>query len=417
MSLQTLREKRGSLVKEMQDLLKKATEESRALTGEEEQQFDKLEADESALKKTIEKEERAVKLAAEMAESRGRQSEDRPAEERGTVDQQELERRAFESYLRYGEQGMNPEERAALASRRATIGPEEKRALTVTTSGGGYTIPQGFSGKLEEALKFFGGMRKVATVMPTDTGAQLPYPTVNDTSNTGALLDINTQVSAQDLTFGVVTFDAYKYSSKLVLVPVELLQDSAFDLMNWLPGKLGERLGRITNTHFTTGDGSAKPNGIVTAATLGKTGATGQTTSITYDDLVDMEHAVDAAYRQTGCSWMFHDTTLKAIKKLKDSQNRPLWQPNVQAGQADSILGYPFTVNNDVAVMAASAKSVLFGVLSKYLIRDVKAVTVLRLQERYADFHQVGFLAFSRHDGDLLDAGTHPVVYYANSAT
>ena len=119
---------------------------------------------------------------------------------------------------------------------------------------------------------------------------------------------------------------------------------------------------------------------------------------------------------------MFADSTLKALKKIKipqfsgDTNGMPLWQPGLVQGQPDRILGYPFVINQDVAAMAASAKAIVFGDLSKYLIRDVRDVTLLRLDERYAENHQVAFLAFSRHDGDLLDAGTDPVKLFVNPA-
>jgi HK97 family phage major capsid protein len=113
---------------------------------------------------------------------------------------------------------------------------------------------------------------------------------------------------------------------------------------------------------------------------------------------------------------------LKALKKIKipqysgDTAGVPLWQPGLVAGQPDTILGYPFVINQAMAAMAASAKSIIFGDLSKYLIRDVRDVQLIRLDERFAEYHQVGFLAFSRHDGDLLDAGTDPVKHYINAA-
>jgi HK97 family phage major capsid protein len=148
----------------------------------------------------------------------------------------------------------------------------------------------------------------------------------------------------------------------------------------------------------------------------------GQTTSVIYDDLVDLFHSVDVAHRMSpGCKWMLADSSIKVIKKIKDSTGRPLWQPGVSAGAGagfpDTILDKPYVLNNDIAVMAANAKSILFGDLSKYKIRQVMGFTLLRLVERYAEFGQVGFLAFMRADGNLIDAGSNPVKYYQNSAT
>jgi HK97 family phage major capsid protein len=257
--------------------------------------------------------------------------------------------------------------------------------------------------------------RSASSSIPT-RGNALPIPTDNDTSNSGAILTENTQTGAQDVTFGAVTLNAYTYTSKLVLVSNQLLQDSAFNLDAFLSGKLGTRIARAINTHFTTGDGASKPNGVVTAATLGKAGATGQTASIIWDDIIDLHHSVDPSYRRNG-RFMMADSSLKIIKKLKDGDGRYLWQSGVALKEPDTIDGKPYTVNQDMAAMATSAKPLLFGDFSKYFIRKVTGVQVLRLVERYADYNQTGFLAFERWDGNLVDAGTHPVKYYANAAS
>ena len=155
-------------------------------------------------------------------------------------------------------------------------------------------------------------------------------------------------------------------------------------------------------------------------STSGKVGTTGQTTTVIYDDLIDLQHSIDPAYRP-GAQFMFHDNSLKVIRKIKDSQNRPIFVPGYESGSPggvpDSILGNGFQINQDMAQMAANAKSILFGALNKYKLRMVKDVTMLRLVERYADQLQVAFILFLRADGRLLDAGTNPVKYYQNSAT
>jgi HK97 family phage major capsid protein len=157
---------------------------------------------------------------------------------------------------------------------------------------------------------------------------------------------------------------------------------------------------------------------VVTGAQSYGTTAAGNATGVTYDNLVNLIHSVDPAYRDNA-EWMFNDSTLRAIKQIKDSQNRPLWQQDMALGERPTILGYPYVINQDVAVMAANAKSILFGDFSYYLIREVQDLRVLRLDERYADYLQAGFLAFVRTDGLLANAGgtNAPIKYYANSAT
>lgn len=329
--------------------------------------------------------------------------------------------KAFQSYLMRGRSGLSAHEVNILqAGYRAPDG-KIKMAQTETTSGGGYLIPSGFSGKLEEALKFFGGILGNVEEFSTETGNPLPWPSVNDTAQQGRLLGINTQATETDFVFGQpVTFGAYTFTSDSVLVPIQLIQDSYFDLDSFIPRKLGERLGRAMNKQFTTGTGSNAPTGIVTAAIaagLNVQMPTGNMTGLNADSLIDLEHAVDPAYRN-GAKYMFNDLTLKAIKKLKDSYGRYLWLPGLAAADPNTINNYPYVINQDMAVMASNAYPAVFGDLTKFKVRRVAGdVTVLRLAERYADYLQVGYIAFLRADSNLVDAGTHPVATLQNSTT
>ena len=288
---------------------------------------------------------------------------------------------------------------------------KEFRAQSTTNSAGGYTIPEGFSNELEKALLAFGGVRRVARVVRTASGNDIPWPTVNDTSNKGAILAENTQVSEQDVTFGSVTVGAYKYSSKLIRVSAELMQDSAFNLGAELGSMIGERIGRITAEHFTTGTGSSQPQGIVTGAAAGVTAASA--TAITIDELIDLMNSVDPAYQASASAgFMMHNSVKAALRKLKDSNGQYLWQPGLTASDPDTLLGKPVVINQEMASsIATGEKTVLFGAMDKFLIRDAGGIKLARMDERYRDYDQTGFVAFSRHDSVLLDAGTNPVKY------
>jgi len=408
-----LRQERRSLVEQMRSLVSRAEAEKRGLDGLETEQWEKLDAASNALDSRIERLERVERDSyADIPEARAASREIASAPPR--VDD-ELRDIAFGKYLRNGMQALLPEERNILASGYQAF--PETRALSVgTDSAGGYTVSKIFDTTVQTSMLAYGGMMNVATRIPTATGGQLLIPTSDDTGNVGAILAENTQVSEQDVSFGQTTIDTYTYSSKLIRVSFQLLQDAFFPLETWLAERLGERLGRIMNTHFTTGDGSSKPYGIVTGASLGKTGAAGQTTTIIYNDLVDLEHSIDPSYR-VGSAFMMSDAALKTLKKLVDGQSRPLWQPGLTVGEPSTILGYPYYINQDVAVPAASAKSLLFGRLEKYYWRDVQGIQVMRLSERYSDYLQVGFMAFARAGGRLIDAGTDPVKYYQHPAS
>ncbi len=317
----------------------------------------------------------------------------------------------FNKWLRNGDSALSAEDWRSV---RATMS-------TTTGSQGGYSVQTDVAARLLNQLKDFGGMRAVSTVIQTDKGNDIQFPTSDGTSEVGELIGQNTTATASDPSFGTLTHSVYKYSSKIVAVPYELLQDSQIDVEAFVRDRLAERLGRITNTHFTTGTGSGQPNGIVTASAAGKTGATGQTTSVIFDDLVDLIHSIDPAYRALGrCRFMMNDGSLAKIRKLKDTGGRPIFMPGYDGlggAMADTVLGYPVTVNSDVAVMAANAKSILFGDFTYYTIRDVMDVRLFRFEDSaYAKLGQVGFLAWLRTGGNLVGNGVE-VKHYANSAT
>lgn len=440
-----IREAINKLGTDMTALTTKCREDKREMTPEEEVSFDKMDADREKHLKT---EARLLKVA-DLEQGGGRRAEPRQPSPRhgggndgqrakmtaadqlegmrawliaGTEDSLTGEQRAAAERI-----GINPESKrmrlrlpahAMRSTRPDDVKKWEERALSTLTAtspeDGSYLIANELMDPLERALLDFGGIRQVATVRRTTTGANLPIPTSDDTSNEGALLAENTITVEKDTEFGQLVLGAYKFTSKKVLVSMELMQDSATDLAAFLGAALGERIGRIVNRYCTTGTGSSQPNGIVTAATSSGIALAAKTP--TYAELVAIEHTVDAAYR-SGAGWMFNDTMLAEIKKIVETTTgRPIWLPNMAGGAPDTILSYPYTINShmDVASATGSGKSILFGRLSKYILRDVRDVMLLRLDELYAEYGQVAFLAFSRQDGDLLDAGTHPVKYAAN---
>jgi HK97 family phage major capsid protein len=434
-----LRQKQARLATQMRALVDTAKKADRGLNTEERTQWQNMLTEFDANEETIKAEERIVSIETGLGSIPEDQlvpafAADQPVDPRfstrprGRQKDNSPHGKAFAKWLRGGMSALLPDEQTLMQSR--SIGLESmgiQNAQTVTTSGGGYLIPQGFSDALEEALKWYGGILGVVDVFETDTGAPLPWPTDNDTVNKGRLLAINTQLTTTDLVFGQVTFNAYMGTSDIVLVPIQLMQDSYFDMDTYVARKLGIRLGRLMNFQCTMGAGAGNaPNGIqpaVVAAGLTVQGAVGSSTSIGYKDLVNVYHLVDPAYRERpSAKFMFHDTTLRAIRQLVDQAGRPLWQPGISAGFGNgfppTILDKPYVVNNDMPVMAASAYAVLFGDMSLYKVRRVAGgVTIMRLVERYADYLQVGFLGFERFDGQLLDAGTHPIGAWQNSAT
>lgn len=422
MTAREKREQRARLAVQARAILDAAEKETRALTAEEDAKFNAIHADMARLKTEADRmdlqAETERELGAEVERRSGREDAGAGAAPDPKADE-EAERAAFRAWLLGDTSRISPEQRAILQRRRENL-PPEIRALTVGTgASGGYTVPTGFSGQMDVAMKAIGGLFQAAEIIPTDAGNDLPWPTATDTANSAAILGENTAAASNvDPTFGSVTLKAYNYATTMVLVPIQLLQDSAFNIEAFLARILGERIGRGFNAHGTTGTGTNQPQGVVTAAALGKTGANGQTTSIIYDDLADLVFALDPAYR-LNAKFMMNDSTLAAISKIKGTDGQPLWTFGVMDMDQITIMGrrYPIVINQSMAVMAASAKSVLFGDFGHYKIRKVKDVVVMKLVERYADSLQVGFIGFCRMDGRMVDASGACVKYYANSAT
>lgn len=289
----------------------------------------------------------------------------------------------------------------------------ESRASTAATDGG-EMIAESFSGQLELAMIAAGGVRARAQVLRTRTGAPLPWPTIDDTPNSGRLVAEEAAVTETDIVTGEVVLNAFKYSSDAVLVSAELLEDSEFNLATVVADILGERLARRSNNVLTLGTGTGQPRGIVVASTVGVTAASA--TAITALEVIDLVHSVNRRGRARA-AFMMHDQVLRVLRRLVDSQNRPLWEPNIQAGVPETLYGYPIEINDDmVSTLAINGRSILFGDLSAYKVREVGSIRFRRLQERYADTDREGFLAFWRGDGDLVDPGAYRVRHLQQAA-
>ena len=422
-SIQALREQRNTAAVALRKLVDDNPGDK--WTGECDAKYEAMCAEIENVDKEIARVEKAIQLTGAHRDTIDGLA-DRDGLRRSEAEAEEEQRtNAFKAWLRGGASALSPE--ALMANNKAirSLRGFDIRAAQSegTNSAGGYLVPTTTVAALLVELKAFGGMRSVATILSTSSGETMNWPTLDDTGNTGELVAENAAAGSQDMTFGSVSLVPYKFSSKKFAVSFELIQDSVVDVDGIVNKAAAIRLGRAQNTYFTTGTGTSQPKGVVVAAASGKAGATGQTTSIIYDDLVDLEHSVDPAYRgMPSVGWMFHDNTLKVLKKLKDGQARPLWLPGLSGLDGpigrNSLMGYGYTINQDVAVMAASAKSVLFGTFDQYIIRDVMSVLMFRFDDSaFISNGQIGFLAWMRSAGNYVASSNSSMKYYANSAS
>lgn len=427
-------EEQNKIWERMQELQRRS-ETGDGWTQEDRNNWDDAEKRLNEVSSDIERFQRAAKLEkvdrGQIVDTRSDGGEVETPEAQSEKRAKEYEQ-AFSQYLRFGMEPLDIEQRQLLLAHDVNRNPELRAQGVATNTAGGYLVPPGYRRVMQEVMKAYGGLMNYANVITTDSGQPLQWPTVDETGNIGAILAENTQISQAAVTWGTRTLGAYVYTSNLVLVSLQLLQDSAFDLDQWLPTQLGRRIGRAQAAHFITGTGSGQPTGITTNVTVGKTGATGQTLTITYDDLIDLEHSVDPAYRvparygygdvqgmdadNQSAMYVLNDSSLKVIRKLKDTQGRPLWVPVPAPGFPATINGWPYVIDQGMPNMAANAKSILFGdIKAGYIIRQVQGIQMVRLTERYMDFLQVGFFGFSRLDAAPDDPNA--VKAYQNSAT
>lgn len=420
-----LRHKAGQLAKRQQELLDTAVEK---LSKEQDAEFDKLHIEETELLAQAEKIERFEKIShedeekAQEVETHLKKGDLKPEEKK------EVEAIALKSYLLTGsvpeelKAYMRPaqkekDDQSLISQELSKYGIKLANQQSTTDGSGGYTIPQGFQAELEKAMKEFGGMYDVSRILKTSSGNPLDWPMVNDTANRGYLLAEagNAETSAQKFTDATKAFAAYKFTSGLLRLSSELVEDSAFNMPAEVISMLSERMARAINYYATLGSGSGQPEGVTVGANYGVSLAAGG--APTYDNWVDLEHSVDPAYRGKA-RYMFHDKTLKTLKKLKDSQNLPVWLTSMREGEPSTVFGKPYTINQDMAFGATnSAKIALFGDFTKYVIRQVAGMRIVRLNERFADTDEIGFVVFFRFDSKVLDAGGHPIAYARNDAT
>jgi HK97 family phage major capsid protein len=317
----------------------------------------------------------------------------------------------FGKFLRGGTRALDNRQLGVLQSGYKDLTGETRALGTGTGGAGGYTIPQDFQRRITERMATFGGMRQVANVITTESGAALPWPGNNDTGNLGTILDENTAMSELDVVFTTNTLSAFMYVSGLVRVSYQLLQDSFFDLEDFLSRKLGERIGRIQNRHFTIGVDTTQPQGLVVGATSALTAASA--TAVTLAELMTLSRSIDPAYRGSA-AWMMNDTTFGEIAALADTTGRPLWQPDLTGGDQGRLLGYPVVINQDMPNTATGQRPIAFGDYRQaYIIRDVRGIQMTRLDERFAEYLQVGFFAYARADGGIDDAAAVRVITMA----
>ena len=278
---------------------------------------------------------------------------------------------------------------------------EAVNALQIgTDSEGGYLVPDEYESTLIEKLHDENIIRQYATVIKSSNGDK-KIPVVAGYGE-ATWTDEEAAYTESDDSFGVITLGAHKLTS-IIKVSEELLNDSAFDLEQYISKEFVRRMAAAEENAFINGTGTGRPTGILQTAETGKT--TAAAAAITADEVIDLYHSLRSPYRKNAV-FIANDSTVKAIRQLKDSTGMYLWQPGLKEGQPDTLIGNRIISSAYMPEIGAGKKPILFGDISYYWIADRQGRTFQRLNELYAETGQVGFRTFQRVDGKLTLAET-----------
>ena len=383
MNKNELLNQRAGIVEEMRNMIEVTETEARDFNDTELSAYNKMEADVDSLKNRADR----MHKAAELENSLGNLQAD-PVK----VNTGESVRNVFAS-----NEYKNAFEQSLRKSRSALSGDVLNALQVGTNSEGGFITAEEFDTMIVAARQDINEIRNYATVIQTGSDRNIP---TESSLGAAAWTAEEAGYTLADTAFGQVVLGSHKLST-IVKVSEELLQDSVFDVQSYLAGVIGKRFGLLEEAAFVAGDGTAKPTGIVTGATSGKTFASA--TAITAVELVDVFHALGRPYR-SNATWLFNDDTAKLIRKLVDGNGQFMWQPGLVAGQPDMLLGRPVLVSSAVPAATAGLKSVVFGDLTGYTIADRTGSSVQRLDELYAANGQTGFRAYARTEGKITDS-------------
>jgi HK97 family phage major capsid protein len=401
--IEQLIEARNRAWHEAKSLMSAATAEKRELSGEEQATLDRIWADidaKDAQIKDITARAQSEREADVMREAFADVVRPEPAGPAVDPVEAFLRGQTGARYIDVDLRGVANAKRAI----RAGAGALELRDLTKTAAAGGNTVPTGFAGVLYDFLEVYSGMRRTnATIITTTSGENLEFPTVA-AHGTAALAPEGSALAEADPAFGKMTLGAFK-SGQLVQMSNELLTDSGVDIVSFVAQDLGRSLGRVTDTAYVVGAGGAgAPQGVMTAIGTGKTGGTAQAGVPSIADLTDLVYSVNSEYRARGAQFLMRDETAGKIRNLVNTSGDFLWQPSVQAGVPDRLLGFPVITDPNVVATAINANSVAFGDFSGFYIRDVGGVRIERSDDFAFANDLVTWRAVLRTDSDLIDA-------------
>ena len=381
----TLREKRANLWNETKAFLDSHRGEDGMVSAEDNATYEKMEADVVALGKEIERLERQAAIDRELDQPTASPLVSRPA----AATPERKQGRASDEY-----------KKAFWNQMRGRVSQEVYNALQVgTLSEGGYTVPDEFDRQLIEGLEDENIMRGLVHIIRTGSG-QHKIPIVAS-HGTGSWVEEEGTIPESDDAFSQISLSAHKFAT-MIRISRELLNDSAFDLAAYIAHEFVRRAGAAEEAAILTGDGSHKPIGLLHDTLGAQTGVTAASaTTITADELIDLQHSLKSGYRRKAC-WIMNDATISAIRKLKDGLGQFIWQPGIKEGAPDMLFNQKVLMSNYMPLIGSGNKVILYGDYSYYWLAEREGRTLERLNELYAVTDQVGFKMTERLDGRLI---------------
>ena len=390
MTILELREKRAKAWEAAKAFLDSHRKENGVLSAEDDAAYTRMEQEITDLGKEIARLERQEALDAELNRPVNKPLTGKPGGRADADDGEDKTGRASDDYRKNFWNAMRSKVPMPAVTNALQIG---------TDSEGGYLVPDEYERTLVEALEEENIFRQMAKVIKTSSGDR-KIPVVAS-KGTASWIDEEGAYPESDDSFGQVSIGAYKLGT-MIKVSEELLNDSVFDLQSYISREFARRIGAKEEEAFFTGDGKGKPLGVLAATGGAETGVTAASaTAVTADELMDLYYSLKSPYRKKSV-WVLNDSTIKAIRKLKDNNGQYLWQPSLAAGTPDMILGRPIKTSAYMPAMAAGAKTIAFGDFSYYWIADRQGRSFKRLNELFAATGQVGFLASQRVDGKMI---------------
>lgn len=379
-----LREERANTWEMAKAFLESHRDKDGMVSAEDSAVYDRMEEKVVALGKEIERLERQRNIDDEMNKTIDTALKGNPGA--GLMKPDEKKGRASDAYAKAFWQAFRGKGNIQEVKDTLTIGSDPE---------GGYLVPDEYEHTLVAALQEENFFRGLAHTIRTSSGDHT-IPVVASHGE-AAWMEEGSAYPESDDTFSQVNLGAHKLGTA-IRVSEELMNDSVFDLESYITQEFARRIGTKEEEAFLVGDGNHKPLGVFQGAEVGVMAAK---TTITFDDMMDLYHSLRTPYRRNA-SWILNDSTVKAIRKLKDNNGNYIWQPSVQVGQPDRILSLPYRTSSFVPELAAGNKVIALGDYSYYWIADRQGRKFKRLSELYAANGQIGFLASERVDGRLI---------------